>query len=79
MLFDFSDKTQFVKVIPNRKKGEPKMILPIGMPTSFFRQPGDEAFAWGTVGLVGCTMFALVKTPTDEDRSAGVYMGHIWE
>jgi hypothetical protein len=50
-----------------------------GIPTSFFETPGNNAFAYGTIGLVGCSAFTVVKTPTPASPNLGFYMAHIWE
>lgn len=74
MLYDSGDKGQRVDLRPYRSRIMAKWY---GIPTSFFSKPGNDAFAWGTVGLVGCSIFVIVKTPTPEDERAGVYMAHI--
>jgi hypothetical protein len=50
-----------------------------GIPTSFFETPGNNAFEYGTIGLVGCSAFTVVKTPTPASPNFGFYMAHIWE
>lgn len=77
MLFNFNDLTQWIDLkVLYSTEGE---VKPYGIPTSFFRQPDNEAFAWGTIGLVGCTMYIVIKLPTLQDPTPGVYMAHIWE
>ena len=77
LLWDQRDLGQWIDLKTHRgEDGESKAY---GIPTSHFQQPGDDAFAWGTVGLVGCTMMIIVKTPTPQDMRSGVYMAHIWE
>jgi len=77
MLWDFDDEEQWIDLRPH--KGDNTDVKGYAIPTSFFQQPGNEAFAWGTIALVGCTMMIIVKTPTPQDPRSGVYMAHIWE
>jgi hypothetical protein len=76
MLWDYRDRHQLIELRQHKSRS---VAISVGIPTSFFQQPGDTSFAWGTVLLVGCSVFAVVKTPTAEDPSAGVYFAHIWE
>jgi hypothetical protein len=62
--------------IKGTKKGA---IVDAGTPSSLFKEPGDEPFAFAAVELVGCTAFTIVKTPTESDPTAAVYMSHIFE
>jgi hypothetical protein len=77
LLWDENDAGQWIDLKTYRgKDGE---YVPYGIPTSFFEQPGNEAFAYGTIGLVGCSLFIIIKTPTLQDTRSGVYIAHIWE
>ncbi|KAF1828244.1 hypothetical protein BDW02DRAFT_635299 [Decorospora gaudefroyi] len=90
MLWDYANDQQYIELIAYKRTGYSRAY---GIPTSFFEVPGDEPFAWGTIGLVrcneaiqdggllrhGCTAFTVVKTPTESDPNSGVYMAHIWE
>jgi hypothetical protein len=76
MLWDYKNLLQYIELKAEKK---PLVSVAFGIPTSFFETPGDQAFAWGTIGLIGCTAFTVVKTPTEEDPESGVYVAHIWE
>lgn len=77
MLWNQRDPGQWIDLKTYRgRNGEYK---PYGIPTSLFQQPGNDAFAWGTIGLIGCSMYIIIKTPTSQDTRSGVYMAHIWE
>ena len=85
MIWDQYDPTQYIDL--KLRKRTPKQdyieYKPYAIPTSFFQQldansqPG--AFAWGTIGLVGCSLVVIVKEPTPADPTGGVYMAHVWE
>jgi hypothetical protein len=77
MLWDENDSGQMIDL--KAPKPMERWVKPLAIPTSLFQQPGNDAFAWGTIGLVGCTMYIIVKEPTQQDPSSGVYMAHIWE
>ena len=76
MIWDYADPEQYIdlKVDPKGYDGKP-----YGIPTSKFANPGTERFAWGTIGLVGCTIYTTVKQPTAQDPVPAVYFAHIWE
>jgi hypothetical protein len=78
MIWDEKDPGQWIdlKIDP---KGYEDTGKALGIPTSKFANPSNERFAWGTIGLVGCTVYAVVKTPTAQDPTPAVYFAHIWE
>ncbi|KAF2681389.1 hypothetical protein K458DRAFT_406399 [Lentithecium fluviatile CBS 122367] len=79
IIWNSRDPAQWIDLRPYRSPAREREQKAYGIPTSYFSHPGNTAFAWGTVLLVGCTMFAIVKTPTPQDPSAGIYMAHTWE
>ncbi len=70
----FDDNTPAIELV-----GTDKNIRPYNIPTSLFREPGDQPFAWSAIGLVGCTLLTMVKERTEADQSSGLYMAHYWE
>lgn len=47
------------------------------IPTSLFASPGTEPYAWGAIGLAGCTLMTMIKEPSANDISSGeIYMAH---
>jgi hypothetical protein len=76
MLWDQNSPGQWIDLKVYRAKLTQKAY---GIPTSFFAEPGNEAFAWGTIGLVGCSVYTVVKPYTPEDPNPAVYIAHIRE
>jgi hypothetical protein len=85
MIWDYNDPTQYIDIKLRKKTQSQKFseYKPYAIPTSFFQQLDNDnqpaSFAWGTIGLVGCSLIVIVKTPTPADPTGGVYMAHIWE
>jgi hypothetical protein len=76
MIWDGDDPNQYIDLKTYMGRRETKAYA---IPTSFFENPGDDAFAWGTIGLVGCSVYVVVKEPTSQDPISAVYFAHIWE
>lgn len=72
MIFD-SDRDGSIRLIDDHRS-----IQEYPVPTALFKEPGNTPFAWGSIGLTGCTMMVIVKEPSGENKG-GVYMGHYWE
>lgn len=74
LIWDSNDDKQYIQLTDlfDREQTYP-------IPTAFWEQPGNQAFAWGTIGLVGCSLMTAVKVPKENDDTIGVYMGHYWE
>jgi hypothetical protein len=60
------------------KNGE---VFGIFIPTSAFKELGDEPYTIAMRSLIGCTLVVIVKDydPQDPNGPTGVYMTHLWE
>ncbi|KAF2737495.1 hypothetical protein EJ04DRAFT_119173 [Polyplosphaeria fusca] len=76
LIWDGDDEKQYIQMELLDGRGA---TYPI--PTSFWIEPGNKEFAWGTIGLVGCSLMTAVKDikKDSEDKTTGVYMAHYWE